>query len=391
MFEFNRIKRLPPYVFSIVNNLKIEARHRGEDIIDLGMGNPDGPTPKHIVDKLCEASKKSKNHRYSASKGITQLRHAVCEWYARRHDVMLDPETEACVTIGSKEGLSHLALAIISPGDVALTPTPAYPIHPYSIIIAGGEVRSIPIGPGIDFFEEMEKAYKSSWPRPKVLIINFPHNPTAQVVEGLDFFTKVVDFARDNNLIVLHDFAYADLVFDGYKAPSFLQAPGAKDVGVEFFSLTKSYNMAGWRVGFCVGNRDIVGALIKIKSYLDYGMFQPIQIAGIVALRGPQGCVKEISKTYESRRDVLIKGLHKAGWNVAPPKATMFIWAEIPDRFKYLGSLEFTKMLIKEAGVAVSPGIGFGEGGDSFVRFALVENENRIRQAAKGIKKVMNK
>ncbi len=319
------------------------------------------------------------------------MRHAVCEWYARRHDVMLDPETEACVTIGSKEGLSHLALAIISPGDVALTPTPAYPIHPYSIIIAGGEVRSIPIGPGIDFFEEMEKAYKSSWPRPKVLIINFPHNPTAQVVEGLDFFTKVVDFARDNNLIVLHDFAYADLVFDGYKAPSFLQAPGAKDVGVEFFSLTKSYNMAGWRVGFCVGNRDIVGALIKIKSYLDYGMFQPIQIAGIVALRGPQGCVKEISKTYESRRDVLIKGLHKAGWNVAPPKATMFVWAEIPDRFKYLGSLEFTKMLIKEAGVAVSPGIGFGEGGDGFVRFALVENENRIRQAAKGIKKVMNK
>jgi alanine-synthesizing transaminase len=391
MFEFSRIKRLPPYVFSIVNNLKIEARHRGEDIIDLGMGNPDGPTPKHIVDKLCEASKKSKNHRYSASKGITQLRHAVCEWYARRHDVMLDPETEACVTIGSKEGLSHLALAIISPGDVALTPTPAYPIHPYSIIIAGGEVRSIPIGPGIDFFEEMEKAYKSSWPRPKVLIINFPHNPTAQVVEGLEFFTKVVDFARDNNLIVLHDFAYSDLVFDGYKAPSFLQAPGAKDVGVEFFSLTKSYNMAGWRVGFCVGNRDIVGALIKIKSYLDYGMFQPIQIAGIVALRGPQGCVKEISKTYESRRDVLIKGLHKAGWNVVPPKATMFVWAEIPDRFKYLGSLEFTKMLIKEAGVAVSPGIGFGEGGDGFVRFALVENENRIRQAAKGIKKVMNK
>ena len=347
MFEFNRIKRLPPYVFSIVNNLKIEARHRGEDIIDLGMGNPDGPTPKHIVDKLCEASRKSKNHRYSASKGITQLRHAVCEWYARRHDVMLDPETEACVTIGSKEGLSHLALAIISPGDVALTPTPAYPIHPYSIIIAGGEVRSIPIGPGIEFFEEMEKAYKSSWPRPKVLIINFPHNPTTQVVEGLDFFTKVVDFARENDLIVLHDLAYADLVFDGYEAPSFLQAPGAKDVGVEFFSLTKSYNMAGWRVGFCVGNRDIVGALIKIKSYLDYGMFQPIQIASIVALRGPQACVREISKTYESRRDILIKGLHKAGWNVPPPKATMFVWAEIPERFKYLGSLEFTKMLIK--------------------------------------------
>jgi len=391
MFEFNRIKRLPPYVFSIVNALKIEARHRGEDIIDLGMGNPDGATPRHIVDKLCEAAKNPKNHRYSASKGITQLRNAICEWYSRRYDVILDSELETVVTIGSKEGLSHLVLATVSPGDVVMTPAPAYPIHPYSVIIAGGEVRSIPIGPGIDFFGEMEKAYKSSWPRPKMLIINFPHNPTTQVVEGLDFFRKVVDFAKENNIIVLHDLAYADLVFDGYEAPSFLQVPGAREVGVEFFSMTKSYSMAGWRVGFCVGNQEIVGALTKIKSYLDYGMFQPIQIASIVALRGQQNCVEDIRKTYESRRNALIKGLNKAGWHVEPPKATMFVWAAIPDNFKKMGSLEFTKLLIKEGGVAVSPGIGFGEGGDNYVRFALVENEQRIRQATKGIKKVLNR
>jgi len=391
MLEFNRIKRLPPYVFAIVNGLKMEARKRGEDIIDLGMGNPDMPAPKHVIDKLCEAASNPKNHRYSASKGITQLRMAVCEWYKRRFDVDLDPESEAVVTIGSKEGLSHLALAIIQPGDVVMTPTPAYPIHPYSVIIAGGEVTSIPIGPGIDFFAEMEKTFKKTWPRPKMLIINFPHNPTTIVVEGLEFFKKVVDFAKENKIIVLHDFAYADLVFDDYKAPSFLQVPGAKDVGVEFFSLTKSYSMAGWRVGFCIGNKDIVGALIKIKSYLDYGMFQPIQIAGIVALRGPQDCVEEFRKTYESRRNALINGLHNAGWNVEPPKATMFVWAKIPERFRKMGSLEFTKLLIKEGGVAASPGIGFGEGGDEYVRFALVENEHRIKQAAKGIKKVLGR
>jgi alanine-synthesizing transaminase len=391
MFEFNRIKRLPPYVFSIVNALKIEARQRGEDIIDLGMGNPDGATPKHIVEKLCQAARNGKNHRYSASKGITQLRNAICEWYARRYDVTLDPELEAVVTIGSKDGLSHLVLATVGPGDMVLTPTPAYPIHPYSVIIAGGQVSSIPIGQGIDFFKEMETAYKSSWPRPKMLIINFPHNPTTQVVEGLDFFRKVVDFAKENNIIVLQDLAYADLVFDDYKAPSFLQVPGAKDVGVEFFSLTKSYSMAGWRVGFCVGNKEIVGALTKIKSYLDYGMFQPIQIASIIALRGPQDCVEEIRKTYESRRNVLIKGLHRAGWEVEPPKATMFVWAEIPKKFQKMGSLEFTKFLMKEGKVAVSPGIGFGEGGDKFVRFALVENEHRTRQAIKGIKKALSK
>ncbi|OGW54332.1 MAG: alanine transaminase [Nitrospirae bacterium RBG_13_43_8] len=391
MFEFNRIQRLPPYIFSIVNALKIEARHQGHDIIDLGMGNPDGAPPKHIVDKLVEAARNPKNHRYSASKGITQLRNAICEWYLRRYDVILDSELEAVVTIGSKEGLSHLVLALIGPGDVVMTPTPAYPIHPYSVIIAGGEVRNIPIGPGIDFFKEMENAYKSSWPRPKMLIINFPHNPTTMIVEGLDFFRRVVDFAKENDLIVVHDLAYADLCFDRYKAPSFLQIPGAKDVGVEFFSMTKSYSMAGWRVGYCVGNQQIVGALTKIKSYLDYGMFQPIQIASIVALRGPQDCVEEVRRTYESRRNALIKGLRLAGWNVEPPKATMFVWAEIPEPFRKMGSLEFCKLLITEGGVAVSPGIGFGEGGDSYVRFALVENEHRIRQATRGIKKVLNK
>ena len=391
MFEFNRIKRLPPYVFAIVNNLKMEARRQGDDIIDLGMGNPDGATPKHIVEKLVEAARKPKNHRYSASKGITQLRMAICEWYKRRYEVDLDPESETVVTIGSKEGLSHLVLATVGPGDVVLTPTPAYPIHPYSVIIAGGEVRTVPIGPGINYFEEMEKAFKTTWPRPKMLIINFPHNPTTQVVDGLDFFTKIVDFAKEHKVIVLHDLAYADLVYDDYKAPSFLQVPGAKDVGVEFFSLTKSYSMAGWRVGFCCGSKEIVGALVKIKSYLDYGMFQPIQIAGIVALRGQQECVEDIRGVYERRRNVLVKGLRQAGWPIEPPKATMFAWAEIPDPFKKMGSLEFCKLLIKKGGVAVSPGIGFGEGGDNFVRFALVENEHRIRQATAGIKRVLNR
>ena len=387
---FGRIKRLPPYVFAIVNSMKIEARRRGEDIIDLGMGNPDQGTPQHIVDKLIEAAQNPKNHRYSASKGITKLRAAVCDWYKRRYDVDLDPESEAVVTIGSKEGLSHLALATIEPGDVVLTTTPAYPIHPYSVIIAGGEVRSIPLRKDSDFFADMQEAYKNTWPRPKMLIINFPNNPTTTVVD-VAFFQKIADFAKENNIIVIHDLAYADLNFDGYRAPSFLQAKGAKDVGVEFFSLTKSYNMAGWRVGFCCGNRDVVGALIKIKSYLDYGMFQPIQIASIIALNGPQECVKEISDMYQSRRDVLIEGLNKAGWAIEKPKATMFVWAEIPEQFRKMGSLEFSKYLIKEAGVAISPGIGFGEYGDGHVRFALVENEHRIRQATKGIKQAIQK
>ena len=390
MYEFNRIKRLPPYVFAIVNALKMDARKRGEDIIDLGMGNPDMASPDHVIGKLCEASKNPKNHRYSASKGITQLRVALTEWYKKRYDVDLDPETETVATIGSKEGLSHFVLATIQPGDVVMVPSPAYPIHPYSVIIAGGETTSVPVGKGIDFMEEIEKSYKRTWPRPKMLIINFPHNPTTQVVEGTGFFQNVVDFAKENNLIVVHDLAYADLVFDGYKAPSILQAKGAKDVAVEFFSLTKSYSMAGWRVGFCSGNRELVGALIKIKSYLDYGMFQPIQIASVVAFRGPQDCVEAYRKVYQSRRDVLIKSMKQAGWNIEPPRATMFVWAEIPEPFRHMGSLEFCKFLIKEGGVAVSPGIGFGESGEGFVRFALVENEHRIRQAARGIKKALN-
>ncbi|HUI68320.1 MAG TPA: alanine transaminase [Nitrospirota bacterium] len=388
--RFARIKRLPPYVFAIVNAMKIEARRRGEDIIDLGMGNPDQGTPQHIVDKLIEAAKNPKNHRYSASKGITKLRTALCDWYKRRYDVDLDPETEAVVTIGSKEGLSHLALATVEPGDVVLTTTPAYPIHPYSVIIAGGEVRSIPLKKDSDFFADMQEAFKNTWPRPKMLIINFPNNPTTAVVD-VAFFQKIADFARENDVMVVHDLAYADLNFDGYRAPSFLQAKGAKEVGVEFYSLTKSYNMAGWRVGFCAGNRDAVGALIKIKSYLDYGMFQPIQIASIIALNGPQECVKEITDTYQSRRDALVDGLNKAGWSIERPKATMFVWAEIPEPFRRIGSLEFAKQLIKEAKVAVSPGIGFGEYGDGYVRFALVENEHRIRQAVKGIKQTIQK
>jgi len=389
-FEFGRIKRLPPYVFSIVTGMKIEARHRGEDIIDLGMGNPDQGTPRHIVEKMVEATELAKNHRYSASKGITKLRVAICDWYKRRYDVHLDPETESVVTIGSKEGLSHLALATIEPGDVVLTTTPAYPIHPYAVIIAGGEVRSIPLRADSDFFSDMTDAYRNTWPRPKMLIINFPNNPTTQVVD-LAFFQRIADFAKENNIIVIHDLAYADLNFDGYRAPSFLQAKGAKDVGVEFFSLTKSYNMPGWRVGFCCGNKDVVGALIKIKSYLDYGMFQPIQIASIIALNGPQDCVKEISDMYQARRDVLVDGLSKAGWRIEKPQATMFVWAEIPEPFRKMGSLEFSKYLIKEAKVAVSPGIGFGDYGDTHVRFALVENEHRIRQAVKGIKQALQK
>ncbi len=386
--QFGRIKRLPPYVFAIVNAMKIEARRRGEDIIDLGMGNPDQGTPPHIVEKLVEAAQNPKNHRYSASKGITKLRAAICDWYKRRYDVDLDPETETVATIGSKEGLSHLALAVIEPGDVVLTTTPAYPIHPYAVIIAGGEVRSIPLRADGDFFRDLQEAFKNTWPRPKALIINFPNNPTTQVAD-LAFFQQIADFARENNVIVIHDLAYADLNFDGYRAPSFLQAKGAKDVGVEFFSLTKSYNMAGWRVGFCCGNRDVVGALIKIKSYLDYGMFQPIQIASIIALNGPQECVREIADMYQSRRDVLIDGLDKAGWHIEKPKATMFVWAEIPEPFRKQGSLEFSKHLISHAGVAVSPGIGFGEYGDGHVRFALIENEQRIRQAIKGIKQAI--
>ena len=388
MFDFPRIKRLPPYVFAIVNQMKMEARKRGEDIIDFGMGNPDMGTPQHIVDKLVEAAYNPKNHRYSASRGIPKLRGAIADWYKRRYDVDIDPETEAIATMGAKEGLSHLALATIEPGDVVLSPSPAYPIHPYSVIIAGGEVRHIPITHDSDFFEDMMVAFRQTWPAPKMLIISFPSNPTTAVVD-ITFFEKVVAFAKEHKGIVIHDLAYADLVFDGYKAPSFLQVPGAKDVGVEFFSMSKSYNMPGWRVGFCCGNRQIVGALTKIKSYLDYGMFQPIQIASIIALNGDQGCVKEIVETYRARRDCLVDGLAKVGWDMPKPRATMFVWAPIPEKFKAMGSLEFSKMLIDKAKVAVSPGIGFGDYGDSYVRFALIENEHRTLQAIKGIKKVL--
>jgi len=385
---FPRIKRLPPYVFAVVDKIKIEARRRGEDIIDLGMGNPNLPTPSHIVEKLIDAAKKPHNHRYSASRGITKLREAISNWYKRRFDVEIDPDKEAVVTIGSKEGLSHLILAMIGPGDIALVPNPTYPIHCYAVVIAGGNVRSVPLTEGNDFFEELVKAAKATWPRPKLMIISFPHNPTTRVVD-LDFFQKIVDFAKENKMWVIHDLAYADLVFDGYKAPSFLQIKGAKEVGVEFFSMSKSYNMPGWRVGFCVGNEKMIAALTRIKSYLDYGIFQPIQIASIIALNSPQDCVKETVRIYEERRDVLVDGLNRIGWRVEKPKATMFVWARIPEGYRHLGSVEFSKMLIEEAKVAVSPGIGFGEYGEGYIRFALVENPHRIRQAIRGLRRVI--
>jgi len=387
MREFSKIKRLPPYVLGIVNELKYEARRRGEDIIDFGLGNPDMPTPKHIVDKLIEAAQKESNHRYSLSRGIYKLRLAITDWYKRNHDVDLDPDSEAIATIGSKEGIAHLAMAITSPGDSVLVPTPTYPIHTYAFILANADVIHVPLGPDVDFFEALLDAFKRNWPRPKAMVINFPHNPTTQVVD-IDFFEKVVDFAKEHDLIVIHDFAYGDIVFDGYRAPSFLQVPGAKDVGIEFFSLSKSYNMPGWRVGFAVGNSEIIHALARIKSYQDYGMFQPIQIAATVALNGPRDCVEEIRDTYQRRRDVLCESLNRIGWKVTPPRATMMVWAEIPDRFKKMGSLEFCKLLLEQAKVAVAPGIGFGEGGDHFVRFSLVENEHRIRQAARGIREI---
>jgi alanine-synthesizing transaminase len=388
MEEFRRIKRLPPYVFSIVNELKVKARAQGDDIIDFGMGNPDLPTPPHIVEKLCEAVKNPRNHRYSASRGITKLRMAIADWYGRRYGVEIDPEREAIATIGAKEGISHLALALVEPGDVALAPSPTYPIHPYSVIIAGGDVRSVRLEEGTDFYGALVAAHRESWPPPKLLILSFPHNPTTATVD-LAFFEKVVAFAQEHHLHVIHDFAYADLTFDDYRAPSFLQAPGAKAVGVEFFTLSKSYNMPGWRVGFAVGNPQIISALTRIKSYLDYGIFQPIQIAAIVALNGPQECVKETVDTYRVRRDVLVDGLNRIGWSLAKPKGTMFVWAKIPDSYRMMGSLEFSKFLIDKAKVAVSPGIGFGQYGDEYIRFALVENEHRTRQAIHGIKRVL--
>ena len=383
--DFPRIKRLPPYVFNIVNEIKAVARARGEDIIDFGMGNPDQPTPQHIVDKLVEVAQRPDTHRYSLSRGIPRLRRAICNWYQSRYDVELDPESEAIVTIGSKEGLAHLALATVGPGDAVLVPSPAYPIHPYGFIIAGADIRHVPMIPGVDFFEELEKAIKDSWPRPKMLVLNFPGNPTTECVE-LEFFEKVVKICREHEIWVIHDLAYADIVFDGYKAPSILQVPGAMEVAVEFYSLSKSYNMPGWRVGFMCGNPALVAALARMKSYLDYGMFTPIQVAAITALEGPQDCVQEIAEMYRSRRDVLCDGLNAIGWKIEKPRATMFVWAPIPEAYREMGSLEFSKLLLKEAKVAVSPGIGFGEYGDDHVRFGLIENEHRTRQAIRGIR-----
>ena len=389
--NFPRIQRLPPYVFNIVGDLKKAARARGEDIIDFGMGNPDQPTPQHIVDKLVEAALRKGHrhtHRYSVSKGIPRLRRAMSAWYKKRYAVELDPDSEVIANIGSKEGLAHLAMATLGQGDVVLVPNPAYPIHPYGVVLAGADVRHVRLTPGVDFFEELQRAIKETWPAPKMLILNFPGNPTTQCVE-LDFFEKCVAICREHEMWLVHDLAYADIAFDGYKAPSVLQVPGAKDLAVEFFTLSKSYNMPGWRVGFMCGNPTLVGALARIKSYLDYGMFTPIQVAAITALEGPQQCVADICEMYKSRRDVLCEGLHAAGWHVEKPKATMFVWAEIPEHFKALGSIEFSKRLLNDAGVAVSPGIGFGQYGDTHVRFALIENEHRTRQAIRGIKKML--
>jgi len=383
--EFPRIKRLPPYVFNIVNELKARARTRGEDIVDFGMGNPDQPTPDHIVEKLVEVARRGDTHRYSQSKGIPRLRRAITDWYGRRFDVDLDPESEAIVTIGSKEGLAHLALATLGPGDAVLVPNPAYPIHPYGFVIAGADIRHVTLVPGIDFFAGLERAIRESWPQPKMLVLNFPGNPTTQCVE-LDFFEKVVAIAREHGIWAIHDLAYADIVFDGYVAPSILQVPGARDVAVESFSLSKSYNMPGWRVGFMCGNATLISALARMKSYLDYGMFTPIQVASILALDGPQDCVEEIRQRYKGRRDVLCEGLNAAGWRIEKPRATMFTWAPIPAAYKDMGSLEFSKKLLRDAKVAVSPGIGFGEYGDDHVRFALIENEHRTRQAVRGIR-----
>ncbi|MDF1820269.1 MAG: alanine transaminase [Alcanivoracaceae bacterium] len=385
--DFQRIRRLPPYVFNIVGELKKEARARGEDIIDFGMGNPDQPTPAHIVEKLVETVQRGDTHRYSQSRGIPRLRKAICDWYQRRYDVSLDPEQEAIVTIGSKEGLAHLALATVGPGDTVLVPNPSYPIHPYGFVIANADIRHVPMVPGVDFFAELERAIRESWPKPKLLVLNFPGNPTAHCVE-LSFFEKVVDIAREHGIWVVHDLAYADIVFDGYEAPSILQVPGASDVAVEFFSLSKSYNMPGWRVGFCCGNRELVNALARIKSYLDYGTFTPIQVAAIAALEGDQTCVSDIRDMYRKRRDLLCNGLNELGWPVETPRATMFVWARIPEAFREMGSLEFSKKLLMEAKVAVSPGVGFGDYGDDHVRFALIENEHRTRQALRGIRRM---
>ncbi|HLS16405.1 MAG TPA: alanine transaminase [Paenalcaligenes sp.] len=390
MSSFPRIDRLPPYVFNITGELKMAARRRGEDIIDMSMGNPDGQTPAHIVEKLVEVAQRPNTHGYSVSRGIPRLRKAIADWYARRYDVAIDYDTEAIVTIGSKEGLAHLMLATLEQGDTVLVPNPSYPIHIYGAVIAGANVRSVPMVPGIDFFAEIERAVREAIPKPKMIILGFPSNPTAQCVD-LEFFERIVALAREHNILVVHDFAYADICFDDYKAPSIMQVPGARDVAVEFFTMSKSYNMAGWRIGYMVGNERMVSALARIKSYHDYGTFTPIQVAAIAALEGPQECVDEVVKTYQSRRDVLVKGLHELGWMVDVPKASMYIWARIPEFYREMGSLEFSKRLLSDAKVAISPGIGFGDYGDEYVRFALIENEQRTRQAIRGIREMFRK
>jgi len=390
MAEFPRIKRLPPYVFNITGELKMAARRRGEDIIDMSMGNPDGPTPQHIVDKLIEAVQRPDTHGYSVSKGIYRLRRAITNWYQTRYGVNFDPDSEAIVTIGSKEGLAHLMLATLDRGDTVLVPNPSYPIHIYGAIIAGADIRSVRMTPGVDFFAELERAIRESLPKPKMIVSGFPSNPTAQCVD-LDFHERVVALAKHYGIYVVHDLAYADITFDGYKAPSIMQVPGAREVAVEFFTMSKSYNMAGWRIGFMVGNRELVSALARIKSYHDYGSFTPVQVAAIAALEGPQDCVEQVRAEYQRRRDVLVKGLHEAGWLVEVPKASMYIWAEIPAAYKAMGSLEFAKKVLEQAKVAVSPGIGFGDYGDDHVRFALIENEHRTRQAIRGIKEMFRK
>jgi alanine-synthesizing transaminase len=390
MREFSRIKRLPPYVFNITNELKMTARRRGDDVIDLSMGNPDGATPKHIVEKLVEASQRIDTHGYSVSKGIPRLRKAICEWYRRRYAVELDPDSEAIVTIGSKEGLAHLMLACLERGDTVLVPNPSYPIHIYGAIIAGADIRSVRMTPGVDFFAELERAIRELTPKPRMLVLGFPSNPTAQCVD-LGFFEKIIALAKQHDILVVHDLAYADIVFDSYKAPSIMQVPGARDVAVEFFTMSKSYNMAGWRIGFMVGNKELVHALARIKSYHDYGSFTPIQIASIVALEGPQDCIEQIRSTYQKRRDVMAKGLHDIGWMVEVPKASMYIWAKIPEAYAGLGSIGFTKRLLEGAHIAVAPGIGFGDYGDDHVRIALIENEHRLRQAVRGIRDMFRK
>lgn len=390
MTGFPRIERLPPYVFNITGELKMAARRRGEDIIDMSMGNPDGATPPHIVEKLVETAVRPDTHGYSVSRGIPRLRKAISDWYERRYDVKIDPDDEAIVTIGSKEGLAHLMLATLDQGDTVLVPNPSYPIHIYGAVIAGANIRSVPVIPGTDFFEEVERAVRETIPKPKMMILGFPSNPTAQCVD-LSFFERIVALAKEHNILVVHDLAYADITFDGYEAPSIMQVEGARDVAVEFFTMSKSYNMAGWRIGFMVGNKELVSALARIKSYHDYGTFTPLQVAAIAALEGPQDCVKEVVEQYRSRRDVLAKGLKEIGWDVDVPKASMYIWARIPEFYRAQGSLEFSKRLLADAKVAVSPGIGFGEYGDEYVRFALIENEQRTRQAVRGIKEMFRK